>query len=97
MEHGRREGEGSVQDKEAHGDNGLAEVTHALAVAGRVVGGLGREGADPDDGEEGIDDDHGVGLGQLAGAGEPGRHDEVDPCRDREEALRGRGVSGLGW
>ena len=82
-----------IQDKEGQANNGLAKAAGGAARVGRVVGGLGRKSRDPYHGEDNIDDDHDIGLGQLAGAREARRPDEIDPGGYGKETLRKRSVS----
>lgn len=82
MEGGRGRWRGAnIQDEDGHGNDSFAEAAGCPAEVGGVVGGLGRESREPDDGEDGVDDQHGVGLGELACAWEARGHHQVDPGR----------------
>ena len=51
-----------LQDEETHANNGLALRASISAQVGSVVGGLGRQGGQPDDGVETIYSGHSIGV-----------------------------------
>lgn len=76
-----------IRDEDTERNNGLADAAGLAAEVLGVEMGLGSKGREPEYGKYGINGQHGVDLGELAGAVKSGGHDEVDPCRDGEEAL----------
>lgn len=88
--HQRRDmGIANVQHKDAQGNDALANTTGCSAQVGRVVGSLGREGREPDDGVDGVDCHHDLRHGELSGTRESRGHHEIDPGRYGEEELQG--------
>jgi len=69
-----------VPHKESQTDDGLASSAGLAAQVGCVEGGLGGEGGEPEDAENTVDDDHGVGLGPFSRLWEPRGSNQVDPC-----------------
>lgn len=80
-------------DKEAQANDGLALAAGGAAQVSRVVRRLRGKCREPDDGVDGVDSDHDMGLGQVSCSWGPGRPYEVDPCWYREEKLRWRDKS----
>lgn len=78
---------GNVRDENTQAYDGLAQATSLAAFIGGVVGSLSGKGRKPKDGEHGVHREHGVWLSEAASSFKPGRHDEVDPSRSRQEAL----------
>ncbi len=79
-----------IRDDDAKTDDGLARTAGAAAATGAVVGSLGGESGEPDDGEEDVNHEHGSGIGEVAGSFPSGGHEEEYPGGDGEEALQTR-------
>lgn len=77
-----------VRHKHAQANDCLAQVAGLAAKARGIVRRLRGKGGEPDDGENAVDCQHGVGIGKLSCARESGCHDEVHPGWDGEEALQ---------
>lgn len=85
--HVRKRGN-NIRDKNAKSDNGLANAAGATASVAAIVGSLGGKGGQPDDGEEDIDAQHGPRIGEVAGTLPSRGHEDINPRRDGEEALK---------
>ena len=93
MRQGRKKKKENLHFQDSKPDDSLAQVTTAAALFCRVKGSLAGKRGQPKDGKDGVDEEHGVGLGETTGPLPARRANEVDPRRHRQEALwRSAGV-----